>query len=114
MTSLILGWISRCLSILRRTPYLCRSSRRRVAPGPEITAERVDRLLGGGVGVGDRERLGGGEPGIADLAEGLGDRREVHVAEAGRPPVRVDEMDVPDVLAGRPERVGRVDLLDVH
>jgi hypothetical protein len=66
------------------------------------------------VGVGQGQGLGRDEAVEADLVERLGDRREVEVAEPGRPPVRVNEMDVADEPASRPDRIGQVDFLDVH
>src|SRR4051794_32865639 len=113
MTSLSFGWMSWCLSI---RSFSGRIGRERSASGlvAEIPAERGHRLPGGPVGVGVREGLGRGVTLVADLLEGKGDRPEVEVSRAGRPAVRVDEVDVCDLTTAAPDRGRDVLLLDIH
>src|SRR5947209_616235 len=80
-TSLILGWMSWCLSIGR-------PSRAEVLP------EGFDRLPRGGVAVGVGEGLRGSEALVADLGQCDGDRPEVEMALARGPAIRVDEVHV--------------------
>src|ERR1019366_2109988 len=80
----------------------------------KILAKRLNRLFCGSQRIRVRQRLHRGVAVVADVAQGLCNRRIIEVAHARRPAIRIDEMQVADVtLAGT--KGGRdIDLFDVH
>ena len=80
----------------------------------EKIAGTIDRLPSRLVGIGIRQRLGRGKARVADVPKRRGDRPIIQMAAARRPAVRVDEMDVADVLARARNAAGDVGLLDIH